>query len=236
MIAVVKRKSIVLCAVALLVVFLSCVLFTVSSAPASALRTGITVVIDAGHGGIDGGVEGANGSVEAEINLAIAKSLRNFFKRAGYGVVMTRENSDGLYGISAKNKKARDMQARKEKIESANADLVISVHQNSYPLSEIKGAQVFYKSGDEEGKEIARLVQDNMNENLDSDRVIKEGDYYLLNCSSVPSILVECGFLSNPQEEKLLVTAVYQEKVAFTIFSAIHSRFSQKEDCNHESE
>lgn len=234
MIAVVKKSSIIVCLVALVSVFALCALFALGGTTGvGAQKIGKTIVIDAGHGGIDGGVEGANGSIEAEINLAVAKSLKHFFVRAGYDVVMTRENDDGLYGMSAKNKKARDMQARKEKIEAANADLMISVHQNSYPLSSVRGAQVFYKASDEKSRDMARLVQEGMNANLGGDRTEKEGDYYVLNCTSVPSILVECGFLSCPEEEKLLVTATYQEKVAFTVFSAIHGSLSEKESCYH---
>lgn len=234
MIAVVRRRSVAICLVALISVLTLCALFAAGTAQAGVQKIGKTIVIDAGHGGIDGGVEGVGGSVEAEINLAIAKSLKHFFVRAGYDVVMTRENSDGLYGLSAKNKKARDMAARKEKIEAANADLVISVHQNSYPLASVKGAQVFYKTDDEVSLEIAGSVQKNMNADLGSDRVAKAGDYYVLNCTSTPSILVECGFLSCPEEERKLVTPTYQEKVAFSVFSAVHGSLGEKESCYHE--
>ena len=136
---------------------------------------------------------------------------------------MTRENNDGLYGLSTKNKKLRDMEARRDIISDAQPDLVVSVHQNFYPLSSVRGAQVFYSADSEESKAIAESVQGTLNSALEGDRVAKTGDYYILNCTEYPSVLVECGFLSNPEEEKLLVTAVYQEKVAYTLFSAIHS-------------
>lgn len=115
------------------------------------------------------------------------------------------------------------MEARRDIISDAQPDLVVSVHQNFYPLSSVRGAQVFYSADSEESKAIAESVQGTLNSALEGDRVAKTGDYYILNCTEYPSVLVECGFLSNPEEEKLLVTAVYQEKVAYTLFSAIHS-------------
>ena len=153
--------------------------------------------------------------------------------RNGYDVVMTRENNDGLYGLSTKNKKLRDMEARRDIIKEAKPDLVISLHQNFYPLSSVRGAQVFYCLEGEESKNIAESLQDTLNSSLEGDRVAKTGDYYILNCTEYPSILVECGFLSNPEEEKLLVTAVYQEKVAYTLFCAIHSLFGGQSEHIH---
>lgn len=225
MFVVFRKKSVIICLILVLAVILSCVMLSYASAEVSSVpKIGKTVVIDAGHGGVDGGVSGVNTGVkESEINLAIAKSLRHFLVRNGYDVVMTRENNDGLYGLSTKNKKLRDMEARRDIISDAQPDLVVSVHQNFYPLSSVRGAQVFYSADSEESKAIAESVQGTLNSALEGDRVAKTGDYYILNCTEYASVLVECGFLSNPEEEKLLVTAVYQEKVAYTLFSAIHS-------------
>jgi N-acetylmuramoyl-L-alanine amidase len=201
---------------------------------ASVPKIGKTVVVDAGHGGIDGGVVGsASGVKESEINLAIAKSLKHFLERNGYDVVMTRENSDGLYGLTSKNKKLRDMEARRDIIKEAKPDLVISVHQNYYPLSSVRGAQVFYSADSEISKQIADSMQGTLNTALGNDRIAKTGDYYIVNCTDFPSVIVECGFLSNPEEEKLLVTAAYQEKVAYSVFSAVHSIFGTETEHEH---
>jgi len=201
---------------------------------ASVPKIGKTVVVDAGHGGIDGGVVGGSSGVkESEINLAIAKSLKHFLERNGYDVVMTRENSDGLYGLTSKNKKLRDMEARRDIIKEAKPDLVISVHQNYYPLSSVRGAQVFYSADSEISKQIADSMQGTLNTALGNERVAKTGDYYIVNCTDFPSVIVECGFLSNPEEEKLLVTAAYQEKVAYSVFSAVHSIFGTESEHEH---
>lgn len=154
MFVVFRKKSVIICLILVLAVILSCVMLSYASAEVSSVpKIGKTVVIDAGHGGVDGGVSGVNTGVkESEINLAIAKSLKHFLVRNGYDVVMTRENNDGLYGLSTKNKKLRDMEARRDIIKEAQPDLVVSVHQNFYPLSSVRGAQVFYCLEGEESK------------------------------------------------------------------------------------
>lgn len=186
---------------------------------------GKTVVIDAGHGGIDGGVVGIKtGTKESDINLSIARKLKTHLTQAGYNVVMTRVNSDGLYGMASKNKKLKDMERRKEKIEEAKPDLVVSIHCNQYPRASVRGAQVFYAPDSEAGKTSAAVVQSLLNTNLEaSKRVEAPGDYYILQCSQYLSLLVECGFLSSPDDEKLLIDADYQDKVAYTVFSGIHA-------------
>lgn len=190
-------------------------------------KTGLTVVIDAGHGGADGGVVGVTTSAkESDINLSIARSLKHFLKTRGYTVVMTRSTTDGLYGMTTKNKKLKDMQERKKIIESANADLVVSIHCNSYPRGDQLGAQVFYAPGSEDGKQKAEAMQGVLAGALGTTRNAMSGDYFILQCSATPSLLVECGFLTTPSEERMLTTAAYQEKVAYAIFSGIHSILS----------
>ena len=196
---------------------------TVTSAY-SVPKVGKTVVIDAGHGGADGGVVGASTSVkESDVNLAIARSLKHFLKSRGYDVVMTRTTTDGLYGMTTKNKKLKDMQERKKIIEQANADLVVSVHCNSYPRADQVGAQVFYAPSSEDGKTKAETMQKVLADSLGTKRLAMSGDYFILQCSSTPSLLVECGFLTTPSEEKLLVSSSYQEKVAYAIFTGVHT-------------
>ena len=223
-----KKRNIL---IGLLVVALTVGLcFAVTATATSAYsvpKTGRTVVIDAGHGGADGGVVGVHTSVkESDVNLAIARSLKHFLKTKGYDVVMTRTTTDGLYGMTTKNKKLKDMQERKKVIENADADLVVSVHCNSYPRHDQTGAQVFYAPGSETGKQNAERMQSVLKATFDTERKAMSGDYFILQCSATPSLLVECGFLTTPSEEKLLVSAAYQEKVAYAIFTGIHAILS----------
>ncbi|MDE6398008.1 MAG: N-acetylmuramoyl-L-alanine amidase [Clostridiales bacterium] len=219
-----KRNILIGCLVVALTVAL-CLAVTVTATSAySVPKTGKTVVIDAGHGGADGGVVGVTTSVkESDVNLAVARQLKHFLKTKGYDVIMTRSTTDGLYGMTTKNKKLKDMQERKKIIENANADLVVSVHCNSYPRHDQTGAQVFYAPGSDEGKRMAESMQSILGATLQSTRKAMQGDYYILQCSPVPSLLVECGFLTTPSEEKLLVSSSYQEKVAYAIFTGIHT-------------
>ena len=230
MLVVIKKKTLVIMLVAVVAVISVFSLGTgVSNAVSVANNQNATVVIDAGHGGIDGGVTGVNsGIAESQINLAIAKSLKNYLDRNGYKVVLTRENNDGLYEKGASNKKRSDMEKRRKIIENAQPDMVVSIHQNYYPLASVSGAQVFYGASETSG-EYARVFQAQLNANLNGNRVAKEGDYYILNCTAYPSLIVECGFLSSPIEEQLLVKATYQKKIAYALFLAVHSILGESE-------
>lgn len=225
MFVTVKKKTILSVAFVVLICVCTGLLFVPALSIGADAGNGKTVVIDAGHGGIDGGVVGVTtGTKESDINLTISRKLKNYLIQGGYNVVMTRVNSDGLYGMASKNKKLKDMEARKNKIVEAAPDLVVSIHQNFYPRSSVRGAQVFYAPNSENGQRIAGVMQSLINTNLEAcKRVEASGDYYILQCSEFPSVLVECGFLSNPADEKLLVSAEYQDKVAYTIYTGIHS-------------
>ena len=189
---------------------------------------GMTIVIDPGHGGRDGGVVGTlTGEKEANVNLGISKSLRHFLTDAGYNVIMTRQSDVDLSSGDSGFKKS-DMLARKKIIEEAKPNLVVSVHQNSFPDKEVHGAQVFYAPSSDVGKEIAETTQAVLNASLNCNRIAKSGDYYVIQCTEYPSMLVECGFLSNPTEEALLVTAEYQRKVAYAIYSSITQILEEK--------
>lgn len=221
----IKKKTLLTIFLILITAVSLCLLIYPLSAAASVPKLNKTIVIDAGHGGIDGGVQGVNtGTKESDINLTVSRALKNVLEDNGYTVVMTRQNSDGLYGLSSKNKKQKDMATRKQIINDANADLVISIHQNYYPRSSVRGAQVFYAPGSQTGKEMADTMQGLINTNLEScSRTAMQGDYFILQCSSAPSLLVECGFLSNPEDEKLLLDSKYQQKIAYTLFTGINN-------------
>lgn len=185
-----------------------------------------TIVIDAGHGGRDDGSTGASGVKESEVNLKIAKALEKQLKTLGIKVVMTRSDGNGLYDANATNFKASDIAKRIEIIEKARADMVISIHCNSYINSSECGAQVFYQEGDEFSQSFAEATQSQLINILDNARSnANKGDYYILKESPCPAVLVECGFLSNPTEEKLLNTADYQAKVSYAIMCGVVKYF-----------
>mgnify|MGYP001036381753 FL=1 len=188
-----------------------------------------TVVIDAGHGGIDAGVHGIKTNVkESDINLLIAKYLRGYFADAGFNAVMTRTTQGGLYGTSTKGFKMRDMKKRKEVIEKNGADMVISVHQNFCPVPSRRGGQVFYDKNSDCGKLLAENIQKSLNEMKECVKTSAPlvGDYYMLKCTNQPSAIVECGFLSNAEDEALLTSAEYQKSVAYAIFKGAVAYYS----------
>lgn len=215
----IKKKSIIIALTVVLAIVGGCA--TAATVIASSKPTkGITVVIDAGHGGADGGVTGVKtGTKESDVNLSISKYLAKYLTGDGYNVVLTRADSSSCCG-GIKYNKREDMRARRDTLTAANPDLVISIHCNSYPVGSVKGAQVFYAG--EKGEQVAGTVQKYFNEVLnEKPRTAAVGDYYILKCSEFPSILCECGFLSNPQEENMLISASYQQKVAYTIYTAV---------------
>ncbi len=186
-----------------------------------------SIVIDAGHGGRDGGAIGSNTKVtESELNLMYAKQLSSLCEDYGIGVIMTRSDMNGLYDESASNKKKSEMERRKNIINSSGADIMISLHMNSFPLPSSEGAQVFYASGSEQGYELAKSVQESICQSFDNARgYVSVGDYFVLNYSQMPAVLVECGFLSNPEEEKLLQEAEYCQQFCYTLLVGILSYF-----------
>ena len=144
----------------------------------------------------------------------------------GFNVVLTRKNLNGLYSNFSTNKKKDDMLARKKIIEESNADIVVSLHMNAFPLEECRGAQVFYNPESETSKTLANSIQDIFIQSLPQARKNADtGDYYMLNCTDVPAVIVECGFISNPEEEKLLLSEDYREKVCYSILCGIVKYF-----------
>lgn len=190
----------------------------------SAKSETITVVIDAGHGGIDPGKVGVNNALEKDINLAIALKLERNLRENGINVVMTRTEDKGLYEEGESNKKVRDMKNRLAIIEEAKPVLAVSIHQNSYPDPTVSGVQVFYYKDSVKSKEAAEIMQSQLIETLNPDkkRAAKDNSsYYLLKKTSVPIMIVECAFMSNPTEADLLIQDAYQERVAWAIYMGI---------------
>ena len=220
--AVIKKKHLLIL-VGLLFALASVIVCFVAIRPTFTPNLAKTIVIDAGHGGIDGGATGVKTGIdESSLNLEYAQSLQKMCQGFGFNVVMTRSDMNGLYSVTASNKKRSDMEKRRQIIENANADVVVSLHMNSYPLPSAHGAQVFYAKGAEAGKALADSVQAQIVSAIPSSRKVSSvGDYYMLNCTARPSIIVECGFLSNPEEEAMLVTQKYRETLCYSILSGI---------------
>lgn len=182
-----------------------------------------TIVIDPGHGGIDPGSIGYKTKIkESDVNLSVSLFLYELLNNFGVNTILTRTNTDGLYGLSSKDYKKRDMQKRKDIISACNPDIVVSVHMNSYTRHNLRGAQVFYDKNSTQGEALAKCIQDQFASKLPaSDKGISVGDYYMLKCTAEASVIAECGFLSNEEDEKLLITKEYQQKLADCIFKGI---------------
>lgn len=190
----------------------------------TAKRRNYCIVIDAGHGGADSGKIGCNGALEKEINLIIAYDLKAELEMLGFTVVMTRTTDDGLYDEEASNHKMQDLDRRIGIMKEANPWIVVSIHQNSFGDSGVKGCQVFYYKGSDTGEELAACIQDAVVEMVQpqNNRPIKENDnYYLLKQSPFPMVIVECGFLSNPEDASDLTREDYQKQMAHAIAEGI---------------
>ena len=182
------------------------------------------ILVDAGHGGIDSGMVGVDGLKEKGINLEIATKLKTILEKRGFTVVMTRENDKGLYKDNTKNMKAQDLQNRIAMIQEYKPVLSVSIHQNSYSDPQVKGPQVFYYEDSENGKNLAVSIQEELNRQLAVIRpreVKGNKTYYLLKRSPSVINIVECGFLTNPEEAQLLKKEEYQTKVAVAVADGI---------------
>jgi N-acetylmuramoyl-L-alanine amidase len=191
----------------------------------------ITVVIDAGHGGFDPGKIGINNALEKEINLSIAYKLKSLLEQNDIQVIMTRKDDNGLYEEKSRYKKSVDMRKRVEIINSSDAIIAISIHQNSFTQESSRGAQVFYYQKSSEGKILAEILQEGIKRSLKdgNHRLAKSnGSYYMLKQTKCPLVIVECGFLSNWKEAKLLNNEAYQDKMAWAIHLGILEYINSK--------
>lgn len=191
-------------------------------------QNGMTIIIDPGHGGVDPGKIGINNVLEKDVNLKIALKLKEHLRKRGYNIIMTRSDDVGLYSDNATNKKREDMNNRCSIINAEygkdNKVINVSIHQNSYPSESVKGPQVFYYSKSDKGKELATTLQSVINEELAIERPRTEkanDNYYMLVHTKCPSVIVECGFLSNYAEAEMLTSDEYQEKMVEAIVKGI---------------
>lgn len=213
--------------------------FTLSSVKDVWVKTAATsnppaVVIDPGHGGEDGGATGVSGAVEKDLNLAVAKYLAAYLDKENISYIMTRDEDVSIHDdncTTIRSKKNSDMRNRREIIENSGAQLFVSIHMNYFEQSQYKGAQVFYSTLNPNSKAFAQTVKNSLLSTLkdDNKREIKEAydSIYLMKYTSMPAVLVECGFISNPEEEALLKTKTYQKKIAKAICNAIVSTLNK---------
>ena len=192
----------------------------------------LTVIIDAGHGLPDGGAVGINGIIEQEINLKIAKKVQEVLEAKGITVIMTRETQNGLStekSRTIREMKLEDMRKRRNIMKKADADLFVSIHMNSYRNNSAEGLRIFYSQNFEDIKPLAENIQLRMSDVTGAKTsTVKTADkgLFLLKNPPIPSILVECGFLSNPEEERLLSSPDYQSRLAWAIADAVEKYYA----------
>lgn len=216
------------------VILFSCVLLMVVAAGAID-RQGVSsryvspphILVDAGHGGADGGAEGADGTLEKELNLAVSMTLADLLRICGFRVSQTRteDRMVNTEGTSLRERKVSDMKVRLALAEQA--DLTVSIHQNKFPQARYFGTQVFYGGGNEQSRLFAEAIRTSVVSLLqpDNTRELKRGDssVYLLHRATKPIVLVECGFLSNEEELTKLKTPAYRAQMALAIAGGIVS-------------
>ena len=184
------------------------------------------------HGGFDPGKVTANGTEEKDINLEIAKKLESKLKENGITVLMTREDDSGLYDEDSSNKKAEDMKSRVDLINETKPVLAVSIHQNSYTDASVKGAQVFYYTHSDTSKKIAEDMQELLREvDTGNTRQAKaDSTYYMLKKTEVPTVIIECGFLTNAVDAAKLQEEAYQQDMADIICEGIIASLSELEE------
>lgn len=199
------------------------------------------VWIDPGHGGADPGKVGVGDVLEKDINLQISMKLKEELEARDIQVLMTRTEDIDLAEEGAGSRKVSDLNHRCKLMNESDAALTICVHQNSFTDPSVHGAQVFYCSGSEDGEKVAGLIQETIRESVDPDntREIKENDsYYMLKNTGIPVVIVECGFLSNPEETTKLSDENYQDQIAEAIAEGVLKYFDgqNQEDSDTEQE
>lgn len=187
--------------------------------------SGKVIVLDAGHGGMDGGAN-VDGVMEKKISLAVALKLRDYLQEQGALVILTREDDSDLAPEDMKgirNRKQEDLRNRVELINTSSADLFLTIHLNAFPSSSSKGAQTFYTKRYEENEQVAKFIQAEVIRNLENTKRHAKliNRVYLMDQAKKPGALVEIGFLSNPEERERLVKDSYQEKIAASIYKGV---------------
>ena len=186
------------------------------------------IVLDAGHGGLDPGKVGINNVLEKDINLAIVLKLKPLLEEYGFTIHLTRDSDKILGPANSSRPKRDDMIARVDMVKNLNPYFTISIHQNSFPTPSVNGPQVFYYKDSVESATMAQIIQNSLNQYLNPQKKREpqaNANHYLLTRTPTPTVIVECGFLSNPDEAALLATDAYQQKVAEAVFMGVVSYY-----------
>lgn len=186
------------------------------------------VVLDAGHGYPDGGATNSDGISEADINLSIIMKLQELLEASDCQVILTRSDENGIYDADAKSKKTSDLKNRIEIINNSSADILVSVHLNKISQSKYYGWQSFFQEDNESSETLAKSIQSNLNyaiQKTNKREALSISNIYLMDNSTIPSVIVECGFLSNPEEAILLQDDEYQSELAWGIYTGIMDFF-----------
>ena len=193
--------------------------------------SGKTIVIDAGHGVPDEGAQSSTGTTEAETNLKITLKVQELLEQSGCTVILTRSDENAIYDVDSntlKQKKISDIRNRVKIGNESSADIFVSIHLNKIPQQQYYGWQCFYKEGNEQSNKLAKSIQENLNKSMqkENNRVaMKIDNIYIIKHVEIPTSIVECGFLSNPEEEKQLLDDNYQNRLAWGIYSGIINYF-----------
>ena len=193
--------------------------------------SGKTIVIDAGHGKPDEGAESSRGTTEAETNLKIALKLQNLLEQSGATVILTRSDENAIYDLDAKTlkqKKISDIHNRVKIGNESSADIFVSIHLNKIPQQQYDGWQTFYNGSNEDSRKLAVSIQNKLNDAIqkENNRIAKTIDnIYIIKHVEIPTTIVECGFLSNPEEERSLLEDEYQNKLAGGIYNGVINYF-----------
>lgn len=191
------------------------------------------IVLDAGHGVPDEGAQSSNGTTEAETNLKITLKVQNLLEQSGATVILTRSDENAIYDLDSqtlREKKVSDIHNRVKIGNESSADIFVSIHLNKIPQNQYWGWQCFYQDGNEQSIKLAKSLQNNLNEAIQKEnkRVpMKLNTVYIMKHVEIPISIVECGFLSNPEEEKLLLEDAYQDKLAWGIYNGIVDYFNE---------
>lgn len=189
------------------------------------------IVLDAGHGKPDEGAQSSTGTTEAETNLKIALKVQSLLEQSGATVILTRSDDEAIYDLDSKTlkqKKISDIHNRVKIGNEAQADIFVSIHLNKIPQEQYWGWQCFYKEGNEQSIKLAKSLQENLNESIQKENkrvAMKLENVYVMKHVEIPISIVECGFLSNKEEEKLLLEDSYQDKLAWGIYNGIIDYF-----------
>ena len=195
-----------------------------------------TIVIDAGHGTPDEGAESNNGTTEAQINLKIALKVQNLLEQTGSTVILTRSDGNAIYDLDSKTLKQKKVSDIKNRVKIGNetsADIFVSIHLNKIPQKQYYGWQCFYNTKNKKSKILAEQLQNNLNESIQKENkrvAMKLNTIYIMKNVEIPISIVECGFLSNPEEERKLQEDEYQNRLAWGIYNGITDYFYNLEN------